>query len=149
MRLDETSALTRHVQDEQNVSTRTRQFVLDRDDRKCQYCEEEDVERLTLHHVIYRSLLGSHSPENLVTLCWRCHREVHNKNLLVKLIAGTWYFRNLKANWGLMKGRRAIAITALCQERYKTLNYLTTRRTSYAIRPEQVKSCKGVLEHDR
>lgn len=33
---------------------------------------------LHLHHVVRRSQLGASVPENLVTLCFKCHMDLHS-----------------------------------------------------------------------
>jgi len=50
----------------------TREFVLERDDGKCQECGVEE-EIMHVHHVIPRREGGPDAPENLVTLCQSCH----------------------------------------------------------------------------
>lgn len=66
--------------------------ALDRDGWMCQMCGEGDADELTLHHVIYRSQRGEDVLENLVNICFRCHRRVHNEHIQIKRIAGNWYF---------------------------------------------------------
>lgn len=34
-----------------------------------------------IHHIKYRSSVGSDEWENLIALCRECHNEVHNKNI--------------------------------------------------------------------
>lgn len=55
--------------------TERRQYVLKRDDFKCVKCGS--VESLHVHHVVPRKMKFDHSASNLVTLCHRCHGEVH------------------------------------------------------------------------
>jgi hypothetical protein len=42
-----------------------------RDKRRCQRCRHRG--NLSIHHIIPRSEGGSDEPENLITLCFRCH----------------------------------------------------------------------------
>ena len=79
-----------------DIPPEIRQFVLRRDNYRCRKCGEEDPENLTIHHVTPRSQSGEHDPDNLVTLCWRCHRRIHDGELAVKRIDNTWYFKELK-----------------------------------------------------
>lgn len=90
---DEELAL--HQQDESYIDERTRRFCYRRDQYKCRKCGAE--EGLTLHHVVYRSQLGGHDPENLVTLCWSCHRRVHDKEIVPRRINGVWIFVDKKS----------------------------------------------------
>lgn len=51
-----------------------RDKVLERDGYKCRNCGEFAVE---LYHIKPRSEGGSDTPENLITLCYRCHDSEH------------------------------------------------------------------------
>lgn len=52
-----------------------REKVLNRDGKKCVLCGSETS--LQRHHVIFRSRGGTDTPQNQVTLCKKCQREVH------------------------------------------------------------------------
>ncbi len=52
-----------------------RQAVLQRDRWRCQSCGS--VEGLEVHHIISRGQLGDDVEDNLITLCWSCHRKTH------------------------------------------------------------------------
>ena len=54
----------------------TKAFVLNRDKYICQYCKTKQC-TLEIHHIIFRSNGGSDEPDNLITLCRNCHRELH------------------------------------------------------------------------
>lgn len=75
-----------------DIPHHVRRAVLDRDNERCRRCGEEAPEKLTLHHVTYRSRGGGHHADNLVTLCWPCHAEIHRGDLRVARIAGRWRF---------------------------------------------------------
>ncbi len=50
--------------------------ILERDGYKCQICGEVfPADQLEVHHIKPQARGGRHYPANLVTLCWRCHRE--------------------------------------------------------------------------
>jgi hypothetical protein len=55
----------------------TQEYVLCRDRHKCQLCGK-DKGTLHVHHVLWASQGGSDSPENLITLCTKCHDRVHH-----------------------------------------------------------------------
>ena len=57
------------------VSPPRRARVLHRDGHQCTQCGAGDA--LTVHHVVPARAGGIGWPENLVTLCWRCHRGMH------------------------------------------------------------------------
>ena len=83
---DPISDLTAHERRERDISEATRQAVLERDNGQCQACGQAGDNRLQLHHVIYRSQGGSHDEENLVTLCFDCHKDVHDGLLRLAFI---------------------------------------------------------------
>ena len=49
--------------------------VLERDGWRCQQCGT--AEHIEVHHIQPRSLLGDDTETNLITLCNRCHRQIH------------------------------------------------------------------------
>ncbi len=56
-----------------------RREVYKRDGWRCALCDSTDG--LQIHHVEPRGSGGSDMPENLITLCWRCHAEAHGVRL--------------------------------------------------------------------
>jgi 5-methylcytosine-specific restriction endonuclease McrA len=52
-----------------------RQQVLRRDSWRCQSCGA--MSNLEVHHKQFRSHSGPDSKENLITLCTRCHADIH------------------------------------------------------------------------
>lgn len=59
-----------------------REAVLHRDNYTCQCCGKKHV-RLEVHHIIFRSLGGSDDEKNLITLCEKCHKTVHDGILIL------------------------------------------------------------------
>lgn len=59
-----------------------REAVLHRDNYTCQCCGKKHV-RLEVHHIIFRSLGGSDDEKNLITLCEKCHKLVHDGILVL------------------------------------------------------------------
>jgi len=57
-----------------------RRQVLDRDGHRCTTPGCSASRFLEVHHVIARRAGGSNRPQNLVTLCHRCHRAAHEAN---------------------------------------------------------------------
>lgn len=53
--------------------------VYKRDGWKCRYCQNRNG--LHPHHVIYKSQQGPDTLNNLLTLCWQCHRAHHDGHL--------------------------------------------------------------------
>ena len=55
----------------------TKAFVLNRDKYTCQHCKTKQG-TLEVHHIVFRNNGGSDEPDNLITLCRHCHRELHS-----------------------------------------------------------------------
>jgi 5-methylcytosine-specific restriction endonuclease McrA len=58
-----------------------------RDNWRCRHCGDRNV--LHPHHVIYRSQQGPNELNNLLTLCWQCHRAHHDGFLEITLLDTT------------------------------------------------------------
>jgi len=56
--------------------TNASEYVLCRDKHNCRLCKRK-TGQMHVHHVIWRRNGGSDTPENLVTLCEKCHEKVH------------------------------------------------------------------------
>ena len=61
-----------------------REYVLHRDGHKCQnpdckYKDKDKKQILKVHHIKYRSEGGTDRPENLITLCSKCHTPANHK----------------------------------------------------------------------
>ena len=81
------------IADAYRVTPAVRREVLQRDQYRCRRCGEQDIDKLTVHHVIYRSRGGGHDADNLVTVCWNpCHRLIHEKKVTVVNRDGHWFF---------------------------------------------------------
>lgn len=59
-----------------------REAILNRDSYTCQCCGKKHV-RLEVHHIIFRSLGGTDDEKNLITLCEKCHKAVHDGVLIL------------------------------------------------------------------
>lgn len=51
-------------------------YVLSRDNHTC-FFKCKDSKRLEVHHIKFRSNGGTDNPNNLITLCEKCHKKVH------------------------------------------------------------------------
>jgi len=51
------------------------QEILERDGWRCQSCGT--MRGLEVHHQCWRSALGDDAQQNLITLCHRCHWQIH------------------------------------------------------------------------
>lgn len=56
-----------------------KQFVLARDNYTCQVCKQKGG-KLKIHHIIYRSLGGTNTVDNLITVCAKCHTAKNHRN---------------------------------------------------------------------
>ena len=60
--------------------------VLERDGHTCQHCG--CYTNSPPHHLAYRSQMGSDVMSNLTTLCWNCHRGVHDGKIKLSALEG-------------------------------------------------------------
>jgi 5-methylcytosine-specific restriction endonuclease McrA len=74
--------------------------VYQRDDWRCRHCRNR--EGLHPHHVVYKSHGGADTLDNIVTLCWKCHRAVHDGFLRVD--AYEKLIDNVLCNFWRLKG---------------------------------------------
>lgn len=51
--------------------------ILERDSWRCQNCGS--MQNLEVHHQQFRSRSGSDEEQNLVTLCAKCHKQLHRR----------------------------------------------------------------------
>ena len=60
-------------------------FILHRDNYKCKSSQKvKHSDKLHVHHVIFKSKGGSDTPSNLITLCEKCHNDLHNGTFEIK-----------------------------------------------------------------
>ncbi|MFJ5715145.1 RNA-guided endonuclease IscB [Neobacillus sp. NPDC093127] len=94
-----------------------REYILHRDCHKCQNpdCKNKDKNPiLELHHIVFSRNGGSDSPNNLITLCTKCHTPKNHKGFL----------KNWKPTIKSLKG--ATFMTAI---RWKLVNTLECHHT--------------------
>ena len=58
-----------------NIPNAVRKAIYRRDNFRCVLCD--NTSGLQIHHVVHRGQGGSDNPQNLVTLCRRCHIFIH------------------------------------------------------------------------
>ena len=59
-----------------------REAVLNRDNYTCQCCGRKHV-RLEVHHIVFRCMGGTDDERNLITLCEKCHKAIHDGILVL------------------------------------------------------------------
>lgn len=64
------------------VNPDVRKLVRERDEFKCRKCGKPEGKspKFQLHHIKYRCHGGSNQPENLMLVCPRCHRIIHEED---------------------------------------------------------------------
>lgn len=76
------------------VDDKTWQLLLERDDHKCLNCNS-DRELAPAHYKSRGSKEGTNDLENLMLLCFECHRKSHDGRLKIKKINNHFYFREI------------------------------------------------------
>ena len=62
-----------------NIPNSVRRSVYRRDGYRCALCDS--ATGLQIHHIVHRSEGGSNHPQNLITLCWKCHAVAHGTRM--------------------------------------------------------------------
>ena len=100
-----------------------REYVLTRDEHKCQHCKGKSKDKiLNVHHIESRKI-GGNSPSNLITLCETCHKEYHKGNIKLKVKRGT-SLRDATA-MGIMKWKLLDKLKSLFPNVSMTFGYIT------------------------
>lgn len=77
-----------YQQGEQLNFWNVREYVLFRDNHKCQHCKGKSKDSvLQVHHIQSRKI-GGNAPNNLITLCQTCHKAHHNGSIDLKVKRG-------------------------------------------------------------
>ena len=80
-----------YQQGEQLGFWNVREYVLFRDNHKCQYCHGKSKDSiLNIHHIESRKT-GGDAPNNLITLCETCHRKYHKGEIKLSIKRGKSY----------------------------------------------------------
>jgi len=58
-----------------------RKLIKRRDGYVCQICGCRNHKILEIHHIIPKSQGGNNDPDNLVTVCHKCHVKIHNNEI--------------------------------------------------------------------
>jgi 5-methylcytosine-specific restriction endonuclease McrA len=75
------------VRSQSTIRPSVRRAVLSRDRHKCRAAGCGNTRFLEIHHIAPRERGGSNRPDNLITLCSRCHRQWHERGLDDRLLA--------------------------------------------------------------
>ena len=67
------------------------------DENKCRFCGIS--KQLTSHHILNRSLGGDDSLHNLITLCFWCHRNLHDGKIDLREYLNSIYGKHPVPEW--------------------------------------------------
>ena len=100
-----------------------REYVLFRDNHKCQYCNGKSKDnRLNVHHLESRKT-GGDSPSNLITLCETCHNAYHQGKIALNIKRGK-SFRDA-AFMGIMRKTLLLRLRQIYSNVQETFGYIT------------------------
>jgi 5-methylcytosine-specific restriction endonuclease McrA len=86
--------LEEHLLHEKSIPDHIKLLVFERDRWSCRSCNRDGG--IAPHHVTFRSEGGTHHPDNLVTVCFDCHRNIHDGILEVVVVSGNFFFGGKK-----------------------------------------------------
>ena len=106
--------------------------MLHRDDYICQHCKNKNKNvHLEVHHIVFRSDNGSDEPDNLITLCKKCHDDLHKG--LIKLKGGKLK-SNLKHSTQMNSIRVQLLKRLSCEE---TFGFITKEHRQLMCLPKE------------
>ena len=113
----------------------TKAFILNRDKYTCQHCKTKQG-TLEVHHIIFRSNGGSDEPDNLITLCRNCHRELHLGKFSLKNTKGLKR-KNKQAAATQMNILRSMIIKKFKLNFTETYGFITKEVRQYLNLPKE------------
>jgi len=115
---------TEYQQGEQTGFWNTREYVLFRDNHKCQCCHGKSKDPiLNVHHIESRKT-GGDSPDNLVVLCETCHNAYHRGEVELHLKRSSKSLRDAAA-MGIMRWELYNRAKLLWNNVHLTYGYVT------------------------
>ena len=114
-----------------------REYVLFRDEHKCQCCKGKSKDKvLNVHHIESRKT-GGNAPNNLITLCETCHKGYHNGTVkLPKTIKRGMSFRD-SSFMGIMRWSFYNKLKELYSNVSMTFGYITKNTRIEAGLPKE------------
>ena len=113
----------------------TKAFILNRDKYTCQHCKTKQG-TLEIHHIIFRSNGGSDEPDNLITLCRQCHRDLHLEKISLKNTKGLKR-KNKQAAATQMNILRSMIIKKFNLSFTETYGFITKEVRQYLNLPKE------------
>ena len=83
-----------HTLYEQNIPRKIKLFVLERDQWCCRSCNSNN--QIAPHHIYPRAQGRDHHPDNIIILCFDCHRAIHDGELILRVVEGNYFFGGKK-----------------------------------------------------
>lgn len=112
-----------YQQGEQLGFLNVREYVLYRDNHRCQCCHGKSKDIiLNVHHIESRKT-GGNAPNNLITLCETCHEAYHKGEIKLNFKRGKSY--RDAAFMGIMRKTLFNRLCELCSNVYETYGYIT------------------------
>ena len=126
-----------YQQGEQLGFWNVREYILFRDEHKCQHCKGKSKDTiLNVHHLESRKT-GGNSPSNLITLCETCHKDYHKGKFDLKIKRS----KSLRdaAVMGIMKWRLYEELKSSYPDVKMTFGYITKHnRINHGIQKSHI-----------
>jgi hypothetical protein len=104
-----------------------RAYVLHRDNYLCQNCKDKSKNiKLNVHHIVARSQAGTDRPDNLITLCEKCHKLYHQGK--IKLNIKTRKTFKAETFMSTVRKRLVLQLQQLYGDVEETFGYITKSR---------------------
>ncbi len=124
-----------------------REYVLFRDNHRCQWCWGKSKDRiLNVHHIESRKT-GGNSPDNLITLCETCHDLIHRTQQVHKIVRKSSPFRDA-TQMSIIRWRIYEQIKSLFPKVHLTYGYITKcTRISYHLEKSHLIDARCISTH--
>ena len=125
-----------------------REYVLFRDKHQCQWCQGKSKDRiLQVHHIESRKT-GGESPDNLITLCQRCHDRIHRTHQEHKIERKSRGFRDVTHMGMMSRWRIYEQAKALFPNVQLTYGYLTKHtRIAHELEKSHLIDARCISQH--
>jgi 5-methylcytosine-specific restriction endonuclease McrA len=112
-------------QESNKIDENLRKAIVLRDNCSCQNkkCyQSQKIKGLEVHHIIHKEDGGPDTPENLITLCDKCHNDYHKNKISLEIPTPSSDFRSLKEAMHVMQGKTYLR-TELAKIAHVSLTY--------------------------
>ncbi len=124
-----------------------REYVLFRDQHRCQWCQGKSKDPiLNVHHIETRKT-GGDSPDNLITLCQTCHHELHRTHQEHRIERKSRGLRDA-THMGMIRWRIYQQTKALFPNVHLTYGYITKRtRITHGLEKSHLVDARCISQH--